>query len=74
MTPKEIRELRKELGMNQPEFALLLGCRGIATTISRWEKGHTKPQGIYLKALLKVRDDLKNNPSLKANYLKSVTI
>jgi len=41
-TPGNIRTLRYELGLSQPDMAELLSVHH--TTISRWENGGTKPR------------------------------
>ena len=38
MTGKELRRLRKSLGISQAAFARIMGVT--VTTISRWECGH----------------------------------
>jgi|FLYL01.1.fsa_nt_gi transcriptional regulator with XRE-family HTH domain len=43
ISPEQIKELRKSLGMSQQEFAQTLGV-GVAT-VSRWETGEAKPTG-----------------------------
>ncbi|EDP73581.1 helix-turn-helix domain-containing protein [Hydrogenivirga sp. 128-5-R1-1] len=53
MTGKEIRELRKKLGLTQEEFAQLLGVG--FTTVNRWENGKSEPRGQALEALEKLR-------------------
>jgi DNA-binding transcriptional regulator YiaG len=40
-TPNPIRKLRIATGMTQPEFAAEFGVS--LRTVSRWEKGTTKP-------------------------------
>jgi DNA-binding transcriptional regulator YiaG len=37
MTSKDIRRLRKQLGLSQSEFAELVGVT--ANTVARWERG-----------------------------------
>ena len=53
MTGKEIRELRKKLGLTQEEFAQLLGVG--FTTVNRWENGKSEPRGQALEALEKLK-------------------
>ena len=49
MTPMEIKQTRKDLGLSQTKFAERLGIS--YATVNRWERGRTKPKGIFLKAL-----------------------
>ena len=43
---RPIRELRQELGLNQPELGLRVHYS--AMTISRWERGESKPSIVSL--------------------------
>jgi putative transcriptional regulator len=66
MTGSEIRSIRQLLGLNQAQFAQLMGVHAI--TVSKWERGITSPTD-YQEAFLsqyrvaakdkQVRDDLK---------------
>ena len=51
-SPAQIRQLRLELGMSQPQFARSLGLVGKhrAQMVSRWERGLGKPNpsAIYI--------------------------
>lgn len=58
MTPEEIKNLRTALKMSQPKFAKFLHIRAIST-ISRWENGHTAPEGLYIDVLKRASEDLK---------------
>ena len=54
MTPKDIKDLRKKMGLNTKDFGALAGVSG--RTIENWEQERAKPRGpaiIILKALLK---------------------
>lgn len=42
MQPQDIRTIRQLTGLNQTEFAKLLGVALL--TVNRWEKGHTQPK------------------------------
>ncbi len=53
MTGKEIKELRKKLGLTQEEFAKLLGVG--YTTVNRWENGKNEPRGQALEALERLK-------------------
>ena len=44
-----IKKLRERLNLTQEEFAAELGV--VFSTVNRWEKGHTKPSPIALKAI-----------------------
>lgn len=52
----EIQELRKEVGLSQSEFALLIGVS--KRTLENWEQGRRQPTG-PAKALLRI---LKADP------------
>ncbi len=54
MKGKEVRELRKKLGLTQQEFAQLLGVG--FTTVNRWENDKSEPRGQALEALEKLSD------------------
>jgi DNA-binding transcriptional regulator YiaG len=60
LTPERIRAARASLGLNQADFALLVGRtegRGIApdwTKISRWERGVRKPGALWGPAILAI--------------------
>jgi len=60
LTPARIRAARAHLGLNQTNFAVLVGReerRGIApdwTKISRWERGVRKPGALWGPALLRI--------------------
>ena len=41
---EQIKELRTSFGLTQKEFAKAIGVA--ATTISSWERGHYKPDGV----------------------------
>ncbi len=45
----DIKRLRKEMGLTQQELAVKLGI-GV-TTVSRWERGTTRPSRMALKLL-----------------------
>jgi transcriptional regulator with XRE-family HTH domain len=67
MSVSEIKSIRELLGLNQLQFAQLLGVHPI--TVSKWERGIASPTD-YQQAFLsqfqvaakerKIRDDLKN--------------
>jgi DNA-binding transcriptional regulator YiaG len=60
LTPARIRAARASLGLNQADFALLVGRterRGIApdyTKVSRWERGLRRPSALWGPALLAI--------------------
>jgi len=49
MEADNIRNLRRNLGMTQEEFAHLLGIT--VATVNRWENGHNSPTRLARKAL-----------------------
>lgn len=57
ITPEQIIELRRRLGLNQTAFAALIGCTQAA--VSRWEEGLRTPTGLYARA---VRELIRDNP------------
>ena len=48
-TATDIRKLRESLNISQPVFALHLHTT--ASTVRKWEQGHTRPSGPALKLL-----------------------
>jgi DNA-binding transcriptional regulator YiaG len=60
LTPERIRAARASLGLNQAEFALLIGRtegRGIApdwTKVSRWERGVRNPGALWGPSILAI--------------------
>jgi len=57
MTPRQIINLRKALGLTQQRLADLIGAQ--RPTISRWETGEHPPRGGYLKALMELQKRVK---------------
>src|ERR1044072_7326480 len=51
-SPKAIRAVRRQLRLTQGQFASRLGVN--AVTISRWENGHNKPEGLAEQQLAKL--------------------
>ena len=49
MTAEEIKNIRRGLGLSQPEFGRRLKVASI--TISRWERGIQKPKPALLRKL-----------------------
>ncbi|HDR3902666.1 TPA: helix-turn-helix domain-containing protein [Bacillus cereus] len=49
MQPQDIRTIRQLTGLNQTEFAKLLGVALL--TVNRWEKGHTQPKKENIKRI-----------------------
>lgn len=57
MTPEEVKEIRRKLGLSQSQLALQLGC--IPLTVSRWERGERKipgPSQAALRLLLEKKE------------------
>jgi DNA-binding XRE family transcriptional regulator len=52
MTPDQIKKGRGALGLNQGEFAELVGV--LRSTVCSWEKGHKSPQPQNLAKLKKL--------------------
>ncbi len=64
MTPNEIREARKRLGLSQEAFAKEL--RVSFATVNRWERGHAEPQRdrlSRLKELVSARQPRSDAPA-----------
>jgi transcriptional regulator with XRE-family HTH domain len=57
LTPSEIRNLRKSLGLSQRQFAKLIGVKRL--TIARWEAGNMKPKKEHFEILEKLANDIK---------------
>ena len=49
MTPRQISQLRKALGLTQQQLADMIGAQ--RHTVTRWELGMHQPRGANLKAL-----------------------
>ncbi len=49
MTPKQIKRVRESLNVSQPVFAQYLNTS--ASTVTQWETGAKKPNGIALRLL-----------------------
>lgn len=56
VTPSQIRELRKQLGLSQPEFAKKIGVNRV--TVARWETGRTIPSPLALEKLEALRREI----------------
>jgi len=57
MKVEEIRELQRQSGLTQEKFANLVGCSW--STISRWVRGISKPEGLYAKRLELIKKQQK---------------
>jgi len=55
LTPSEIRNLRKSLGLSQRQFANLIDVKRL--TIARWEAGNMKPKKEHFEMLEKLAND-----------------
>lgn len=58
-SPRVIRAVRRQLGLTQRQFADRLGVNSFVT-ISRWENGHNKPEGLAERQLAKLVFALQN--------------
>lgn len=54
MTPDEIMEIRKKLGVSQERFAHMLGTT--AVSVNRWENGKASPSRLYIKEIKNLKD------------------
>lgn len=57
MTPDDVFRLRRKVGMNQQQFADLVGVRMM--TVSRWERGATKVSHAYSTTIRTLVDEYK---------------
>lgn len=58
MDSKEIRNLRKRLGLTQKELAARV--RVDAITVSRWERGEQRPSKLAQRQLKRLANHAKN--------------
>ena len=65
MTKEQVLELRKSLGLTQVKFAALLHVS--LPTVKSWEAGKYRPSGLYLEALLEVRQQIPNLTPISEN-------
>jgi len=59
MTGEDVRELRKQMGLTQAELAHKMDVDSI--TISRWERGETKPHRASVKKLMRLKEKVRRN-------------
>ena len=59
MNPKQVRAIRKRLGLTQQELADMIAASQV--TVARWETGVNEPKGAYLKALQELVKRAKKN-------------
>ena len=52
MKPIEIKQMRSNMKLTQQDLAYMLDTTPV--TVSRWERGETKPSKIYVKMMLKM--------------------
>jgi DNA-binding transcriptional regulator YiaG len=80
MTPRQIIQLRKTLGLTQQQLADLIAAN--RPTVARWEAGKHQPRGGYLKVLqelqkkaaeVRIRAERKADQLLKGNKAKKKT-
>ena len=58
LTPKEIKDLRRKLGLSQKAFAKQLGVS--LRTVQRWERGESKPSKMALFHLALLLKEVEN--------------
>lgn len=69
MLPQDIRGLRRDLKMSQPEFARAIGLASktgyypSVTTIVRWENGTTQVGPLYGPGLAKLYERMYDKPA-----------
>lgn len=54
LSPEGIKDLRRSLGMTQPEFAEAVGASS-SVTVCRWENGVSRPHRMFVKEMLKLQ-------------------
>jgi len=55
MTPKEIKQLRKDTSLTQQAFAYLAGIKS-RSAVCEWESGKSKPHPLLMPALKHIRE------------------
>ena len=65
MNKEQVLELRKSLSLTQVKFATLLHVS--LRTVKSWEAGENKPSGLYLEALLEVRQQIPSLAPISGN-------
>jgi putative transcriptional regulator len=63
MTGLEIRSIRQLLGLNQAQFAQLMGVHAI--TVSKWESGTTSPTDYQVAFLNQYREAAAKNRQVR---------
>ena len=63
MTPRQIINLRKALGLTQQQLADQLAAN--RPTVARWEAGRHQPRGGYLKALRELQKKAKRKTEIE---------
>ena len=72
MNGEQIRELRAELGMNQDEFAQVIGTT--VATVSRWELDKHSPRREQEKALATLAEYIRNSETDKENLRRKLLV
>ena len=63
MTPEEIKVLRQSLDLTQERFAALIETT--AHTVNRWENGKRKPSRLFVREMIRIREELIKGWSLQ---------
>ena len=58
MESKDIKELRKQLILDQQEFADVMAVD--SGTVSRWERGKQRPKAVHLRRMDRLSKRVKN--------------
>lgn len=69
-TADQIREFREELGLNQTQFASLLGVD--VRSVTRWEGGTSSPTGSAEAILSGLKEKLRKDPDTLTEVLAIV--
>jgi DNA-binding transcriptional regulator YiaG len=65
MSPKQIAQLMKDLGLTQQALADKIGAHRV--TVADWVRGANKPKGLYLKALRDLAEKQKGKAKQTRN-------
>ena len=69
-TPTEIKAFRKQLNLNQTDFAKLLGVD--ARSVARWEAGTSHPTGAAEAILTGLREKIRKDPDTLDTILEII--
>lgn len=70
LSPQEIKNFRKDVGMTQLEFALALGITPV--TVSWWENGRHSPSILLLDKLLRWQEERLKTKKMLTGMFENV--